>query len=197
MNRGIFLSRGEPDINELIESAKGICKYDQHIFNCIEPHIKDIAESYLEVCKEARQFKREFFGLRDFYSLIKMLYFFCTKDGNFTWNKLEHAVKRNFSGLNIDPVKPFRTALYSKLDTRQLDSDPKNTPIDLIKAALHGENVESNNRYLLFLSQNYSLVDMIQSYIVNVLKVPTHKLVTVFGSGFRHDQEYTEVKQIF
>jgi hypothetical protein len=193
MNRGIFVSRGEPDIDELVESAKGICKYDEHIFNCIEPHIKEIAEAYLEICKIARNFKREFFGLRDFYSLIKMLYWFCSKDGNFTWYKLEHSVKRNFSGLDIDPVEPFKKALYSKLDSRQSATDPLSTPIDLIKAALKGENVESNSRYLLLISENYSLIDMIQKYILNILKVPSHKLVVIFGSSFRHDQEYTEV----
>ena len=194
MNRGICVSRGEPDFNELIESAKGICKYDTIIFNCIEPHIKDIAESYLEVCKKARVFKREFFGLRDFYSLIKMLYWFCAKDGNFTWHKLEHAVRRNFSGLLVDSVEPFKKALYSKLDTRRSAGDPGNSPIDLIKAALHGDNVESNSRYILFLSENYSLIDMIQNYIIHVQGVPTHKLIVIFGSGFRHDQEYTEVR---
>ena len=193
MNRGIFVSRGEPDIDELIESAKGICKYDRHIFNCIEPHMRDIAECYLEVCATAKHYKREFFGLRDFYSLIKMLYWFCSKDGNFTWYKLEHAVRRNFSGLEIDPVEPFNKRLFSKLDSRRSHTDPQSSPVELIKAALKGENVESNSRYLLLISQNYSLIDMIQNYIVNVLQVAAHKVVVIFGSSFRHDQEYTEI----
>lgn len=192
MNRGIFVSRGEPDIDELIESAKGICKYDQHIFNCIEPHIRDIAESYLDVCQLARQYKREFFGLRDFYSLIKMLYWFCTKDGNFTWSKLEHGVRRNFGGLGIDVIEPFRERLFTKLDSSV--NDLGSSPINLITAALHGDNVESNSRYCLFITQNYSLIDMIQSYITNVMKIPTQKLVVIFGSSFKHDQEYTEVR---
>lgn len=193
MNRGLFVSRGEPDIDELVESAKGICKYDQHIFNLIEPHIRDIAECYLTICHMAREFKREFFGLRDFYSLIKMLYFFCSKDGSFTWHKLEHAVKRNFSGLDIDTIKPFRDALFPKLDSRRSCHDPDSSPVELIKTALNGENVESNSRYLLFLSRNYSLIDMIQNYIINSLNVPAHKLVVIFASSFRHDQHYTEV----
>lgn len=122
-----------------------------------------------------------------------MLYWFCSKDGNFTWFKLEHSVKRNFSGLDIDPIEPFKKRLFSKLDSRYLPTDPASTPIDLIKAALKGENVESNSRYLLLISENYSLIDMIQKYILNILKVPSHKLVVIFGSSFRHDQEYTEV----
>lgn len=83
--------------------------------------------------------------------------------------------------------------MFSKLDSRYSATDPLSSPIDLIKAALKGENVESNSRYLLLISENYSLIDMIQKYILNILKVPSHKLVVIFGSSFRHDQEYTEV----
>jgi len=194
MNRGIFVSRGEPDINELIESARGICKYEDHVFGKIEPHIKDIAESYLLVCQQAREFKREFFGLRDYYSLIKMLYWLCLRDGRLTWHKLEHVVKRNFGGLNIEAVEIFRERMFSKLENRRTEKDPENTPVELIKAALKGENIESNSRYLLFITQNYSLIDMVQSYLINSLCVPIHRLVVIFGSSFRHDQEYTEVR---
>jgi len=196
MNRGIFVSRGEPDIDELIESARGICKYEDHVFNMIEPHIRDIAESYLAVCAQAREYKREFFGLRDFYSLVKMLYWLCMRDGNLTWHKLEHAVRRNFGGLNIEAVGVFRECLFAKLDSRRTEEDPWSTPVELIKAALKGDNIEKgeNSRYLLFITQNYSLIDMVQSYLINSLSVPNHKLVVIFGSSFRHDQEYTEVR---
>jgi len=98
MNRGLFVSRGEPDIEELVLSAEGICSYDRSVFECIRPHVREIAQAYLELCEAARQFKREFFGLRDYYSLVKMLYWLCEKDKHFTWAKLEHAVKRNFNG---------------------------------------------------------------------------------------------------
>ena len=116
MNRGIFVSRGEPDITELIESAKGICKYDKAIFDCIEPYLGDIAKAYLELCQMAREFKREFFGLRDFYSLIKMIHCFCSKDRTFTWSKLEHSVKRNFNGLEIDMLKVYMYIYFFRYD---------------------------------------------------------------------------------
>ena len=99
MNRGIFVSRGEPDIDELVASAEGICNYDKSVYDCIRPHVREIASAYLELCEMAREFKREFFGLRDFYSLVKMLYWFCCKDKHLTWQKLEHAVKRNLNGM--------------------------------------------------------------------------------------------------
>ena len=198
MNRGIFVCRSEPSINELVESAKGICNYDQHIFRNIEPHVRDISESYLKLCEFARETKREFFGLRDFYSLIKMIYWFCSKDTNnlFTWNKLEHAVKRNFSGLDFNPIKSFeilKTKAVNPIDQTQLESDPKSNPIDLVQSALRGDNIESNNRYLLLLTENYAILDIIQNYLLNIVKIENHNLITIFGSSFRNDQQYTEV----
>lgn len=193
MNRGIFVSRGEPNISELIESAKGICKYDAHIYQSIEPFIDEIAEAYLQVCLKAKQHKREFFGLRDFYSLIKMLYWFCTRDACLTWNKLEHSIRRNFSGLDIDTLEPFRRLLYAKLDQRQLDTDPKCSPIDLIHSALKGENVEANSRYLLLLTENHSIIDMVQGYLINNLNIDANRVNVIFGSNFPNDLKYTEI----
>jgi E3 ubiquitin-protein ligase RNF213 len=194
MNRGILVSRGEPDINELIESAKGICKYDDSTYACIEPYIGDIAKAYLELCDMAKKFKREFFGLRDYYSLIKMINFFCSKDRTFTWSKLEHSVKRNFNGLEIEILEPFRKYLSSKLDNRILETDPKCSAIDLLESALNSEHTsESTSRYLLFLTENNTAIDIIQNYLINVVKVPTHSLTVIFGSSFRSDQQYTEV----
>lgn len=44
--------------------------------------------------------KEEFFGLRDFYSLVKMVYAIAAKSGQIPrWHQLEHAIKRNFGGL--------------------------------------------------------------------------------------------------
>ncbi len=198
MNRGIFVCRSEPTIDELVESAKGICNYDQHVFRNIEPHIRDISEAYLDLCSRARETQREFFGLRDFYSLIKMIYWFCSKDANnlFTWNKLEHAVKRNFSGLDFNPIKTFERLKIKQLnpiDQTILDNDPKSNAIDLVQAALRGDNIESNSRYLLLLTENYAILDIVQNYLLNIVKIENHNLVTIFGSSFRNDQQYTEV----
>ena len=194
MNRGIFVSRGEPDINELIASAKGICASNQSIYNCIEPYISQIANAYLDLCENAREFKREFFGLRDFYCLIKMIYLFCSEDRVFTWRKLEHAVKRNFSGLEIDILEPFKRYLYSKLSDGQSEKDPKCSPTDLLESALKSEyKFDSNSRYLLFLTENNTAIDIVENYLINVVKIPVHNLTVIFGSSFRSDQQYSEV----
>ena len=48
-------------------------------------------------------------------SLIKMLYWMCDKSGvGPTWPQLEHAIRRNFGGLDaddFDPVKEFMAGI--------------------------------------------------------------------------------------
>jgi hypothetical protein len=75
-----MMSRGEASIEDLISSAEGICNYDEEVYDCIKPHVRQIAEAYLVLSNKASEkLEREFFGLRDYYSLIKMLYWFARK----------------------------------------------------------------------------------------------------------------------
>jgi hypothetical protein len=195
MNRGLFVARGEPDITELIQTARGICSHDAASFACIEPYLDKIASAYLLICREACEFKREFYGLRDYYALVKMLSYLCERDREFTWYKLEHAVKRNFGGLEIDVMRAFRDELGPVLDTTRpkRDGDPSCQPIHLIESALKGEYVESSNRYLLFITENSTAIDLIQSYLINMVGVEEHNLQLIFGSSFRSDQQYSEI----
>ncbi|VTJ87284.1 Hypothetical predicted protein, partial [Marmota monax] len=71
MNRGIFVSRGSPSEKELIESARGICSSDSLVQDRVRGYFAPFAKAYETVC--SRQ-NKEFFGLRDYYSLIKMVF---------------------------------------------------------------------------------------------------------------------------
>lgn len=66
MNRGVLVTRGDPDTDELLLSARGICsdKDDDPVRARLEPHFKGLAAAYRDICRKQ---KREFFGLRDFY----------------------------------------------------------------------------------------------------------------------------------
>ena len=66
MNRGIMVTRGNPDTKELQLSAQGICsnREDDPVKKRLEGYFEPLAEAYKEICKKQ---KREFFGLRDFY----------------------------------------------------------------------------------------------------------------------------------
>ncbi len=75
MNRGIFVNRTSPSADELKETFKGICKNDEKVLELVEKNnlIDSLSKAYVKLCEQAKK-TREFFGMRDFYSLIKMIY---------------------------------------------------------------------------------------------------------------------------
>ena len=69
MNRGVMVTRGDPDVDELVESAKGICHNERNnvVKQRLSVYFPILARDYHEICKEQ---KRQFFGLRDFYRCV-------------------------------------------------------------------------------------------------------------------------------
>ncbi|XP_071172243.1 E3 ubiquitin-protein ligase RNF213-like [Mytilus edulis] len=191
MNRGILVQRDVPDITELIESAEGICCTNRNVLNCIKPLIQPLAESYLDLFQLASAEMREFFGLRDFYSLIKMLYAFASKsEQKPTWLELQHCILRNFGGLDtIKPVDIFcRKVIVERYEQPKVD-DPDNSPPGLIQACLIGDKISnSETRYLLLLTENYGALTILQQKIFAMENV-----MVIFGSSFPSDQEYTQI----
>ena len=99
MNRGIVVNRSLPDVDELREIAVGICRNDRRVNNLMRNWLPSLAKAYLQLCENAKKY-REFFGLRDFYSLIKMIYYeIKEKNGILDMNFFEKAIRRNFGGL--------------------------------------------------------------------------------------------------
>ncbi|KAK3585590.1 hypothetical protein CHS0354_036776 [Potamilus streckersoni] len=193
MNRGILVQREVPDLQELENSAEGICSSDATTLNLMKPLIKPLAESYLQLFTQASKDLREFYGLRDFYSLIKMIYSFCEKSRKVpTWHQLLHAIKRNFGGLNtVNPVETFTKRLSTLVnkDSKPQASDPDCSPTGLIHACLFDVNKsQCDSRYLLLLTENYGALTILQQQILNI-----QDAIIIFGSSFPSDQEYTQV----
>ena len=196
MNRGIFVNRCLPDEEELGEIARGICKNNEKVLQALGRYLPSIARGYMNLCEEAKA-KREFFGLRDFYSLIKMIYyeFKCgrTLDFNF-WYK---AIRRNFGGLaSLDPIKPFMVEFKEKNLIKEVNAITNVTVIQLIKEALCSrkndiKTVEGENRYLLLLSQNESALDLLIDYVIEDVDKVNQKII--FGSSFPNDQHYSQL----
>jgi hypothetical protein len=77
LNRGLWILRDSPDTEELIVSATGILNShhgDQHVIQLLRP----LAEVYQELYNQQGTAEGggtavEMFGLRDFYSLIKLI----------------------------------------------------------------------------------------------------------------------------
>ena len=198
MNRGIMLSRGDPDLCELQESAKGICKTNTSgtITNSIEKRIPNLAKAYLLLTDKKVYIRREYFGLRDFYCLIKMLVFLCNKF-NTTLNRtiLHHVVKRNFGGISdIDPFEVFEK--FIKLPKEEDEKGPDSSPLGLIRANLEtlSRSFHGETRYLLLLTENYAALNiLLRSPDMWPSQLSFANIRVIFGSSFPCDQEYSTV----
>nr|KAG5700588.1 hypothetical protein BaRGS_015384 [Batillaria attramentaria] len=152
--------------------------------------VPKLADAYLKIFEEAEK-SREFFGLRDFYSLVKMVYAFAahTREEP-TKGQLIAAIRRNFGGSDkIDPVEFFQSVLPKHFFEKKSDQDPDYSPTGLIKAALHGDNMGSETRYLLLLTENYGGLNI----LLENLLADCRRVVPIFGSSFPKDQEYTKI----
>uniref|UniRef100_G1KRE5 RING-type E3 ubiquitin transferase n=1 Tax=Anolis carolinensis TaxID=28377 RepID=G1KRE5_ANOCA len=184
MNRGIFVSRGDPNRKELMESAKGICSSARVVLQKIEHLFPIFANAYEEICKVQ---SKEFFGLRDYYSLIKMA-FTLTKKTNRSLapREIAEVVLRNFSGKeDVDALNIFMSKIPEKGD---LISEDIST-IDLVKQNIYSDYQDGECRYLLLLTENYVALQILQQAFFKDSQQPE----IIFGSSFPKDQEYTQI----
>ncbi len=72
MNRGVMVTRGDPEMNDLVLSAEGICsnKNSDPIREQLRRYFEPLSDAYMEVCSICEKQKRQFFGLRDFYRYL-------------------------------------------------------------------------------------------------------------------------------
>lgn len=91
--QGVHLARPAPGVEDLIFTAKGIVNRVD-----LESYLKPLAEAYNEVY--SNQGRREFFGLRDFYSIVKDVNRRLRGSVEFSEDILFRSVIRNF-GLYI------------------------------------------------------------------------------------------------
>ena len=193
MNRGIMVTRGDPDEEELLLSAKEICKsksIDPPFVQSILDLIPDLAKSYLKFVKNT-DLKREYHGLRDFYSLIKMLVFLCEElKTQLNESILTHSILRNFGGSsNKQLLNIFMQNMNLPTDdTKCLD----NSPVGLIRANLSSSSVSFHGeaRYLLLLTENYAALNIVLKEMETVGNASDHVRV-LFGSHFPRDQDYS------
>ncbi|XP_018090579.1 E3 ubiquitin-protein ligase RNF213 isoform X2 [Xenopus laevis] len=184
MNRGIFVSRGDPHRDELIESATGICSSDKLILGKVEAYLPGFAEAYQKLCETQKKQKKEFFGLRDFYSLIKMVFSFTKRSENEpNAQEVARAVLRNFSGKDeVDALSVF-------IPEEDMKYIKEINTIDLVMENIRSDNDDTECRYLLVLTRNYAALQILQQKFCTETKQPE----VIFGSGFPKDQEYTQI----
>uniref|UniRef100_A0A2K6FX44 E3 ubiquitin-protein ligase RNF213 n=1 Tax=Propithecus coquereli TaxID=379532 RepID=A0A2K6FX44_PROCO len=190
MNRGIFVSRSSPSKRELMESAKGICSSDSLVRDRIQGFFAPFAKAYETVCRSQ---DKEFFGLRDYYSLIKMV-FAMAKASNRkpSPRDIAQAVLRNFSGKDdIHALDIFTASLPEAKCSEEVST------VQLIKQNIYGalqkapgrELEDVDSRYLLVLTKNYVALQILQQTFFSEGQQPE----IIFGSSFPRDQEYTQI----
>ncbi|KAL7850786.1 hypothetical protein SRHO_G00201350 [Serrasalmus rhombeus] len=182
MNRGIFVSRGDPDEKELIESAKGICSSDAMILDKVRDFFQPFARAYLKICKKQG---KGFFGLRDYYSLIKMMFAIAkASEQKPSAEQIVEAVLRNFSGKdNVDAVTVFTDRLNLKPNLESISA------IELVRQNITAIGQDEECRYLLVLTKNYAALQILQQTFFSEQYQPE----IIFGSSFPKDQEYTQI----
>uniref|UniRef100_A0A2K6UDD8 E3 ubiquitin-protein ligase RNF213 n=1 Tax=Saimiri boliviensis boliviensis TaxID=39432 RepID=A0A2K6UDD8_SAIBB len=190
MNRGIFVSRGSPNERELIESAKGICSSDSLVQDRVQGYFASFAKAYETVCRSQ---DKEFFGLRDYYSLIKMVFATARASNKKpSPREIAHAVLRNFSGKDdIHALDIFLANLPEALSSEDVN------PVQLIRQNIFGPSQkgpggrleDGESRYLLVLTKNYVALQILQRTVFGEDQQPE----IIFGSGFPKDQEYTQI----
>ncbi|XP_042360235.1 E3 ubiquitin-protein ligase rnf213-alpha [Plectropomus leopardus] len=182
MNRGIFVSRGDPDEKELIESAKGICKSDAMVLEKVRDFFQPFARAYLNICRKQG---KGFFGLRDYYSLIKMIFAVAkASQKRPTAEETAKAVLRNFSGRDdVDAVTVFTKRLQIAPNLENIST------IEFVRENIQAVGQEEECRYLLVLTKNYAALQILQQSFFSESGQPE----IIFGSSFPKDQEYTQI----
>ncbi|XP_046861659.1 E3 ubiquitin-protein ligase RNF213-like [Xenia sp. Carnegie-2017] len=195
MNRGIMLSRGTPSETELLDIARGICSWDED--DDIDEIMKKLCDGYFDLYEEQKESrtlknaqKDEFFGLRDFYSLVKMVNEsanITTKGARIDNTELKHCILRNFSGLDdVDPVEIFSRQFRGLEHIKNPSTEC--LPINLIHDTLRRTENRGESRYLLVLTENYAALRLLQSHDFR-----EHEPEVIFGSSFPKDQQYTQI----
>ena len=174
MNRAIHLSKPDPDVDDLHNTAISImCEiresgFDKHS----QIQIRKLAESYHNY--QRNQTYPNFHGLRDYYSLIKNL---TNKSPTRRLEGVNLALQRNFGGLP--------TPETVEIQLRFLDNQ-----IDRIYPVTHliKENlVDPLARHLMLFTKGDSVIDILRDTLSSVDK----EVETIYGSHFDEDQSET------
>ena len=206
MNRALLLKRGTPEIDELITTAKTICRSSVSSDPTLDQITEALAKAYTKITKDDN-----FFGLRDFYSMFKMIYReyqTMPKDSNFKPLKLSRIIQRSFGGtkekdrvsgeiLSTFEKELRQTSVYSKIEIM------KESALELVRQNLaemkkREENFELKeendavfeNRYLLLMTDKFSAFH----FLPQLLNLSNYEII--FGSSFPQDKELIELCRV-
>lgn len=181
MNRGIFLTRNKPDENDLKKTGREIFQGRNSLWRNNEYLLSGLTSSYIKMYLNQ---ETEYFGLRDYYSLMKMI---CTRSTDPTerisCKEVAYAIFRNFDGGKYEVVECFLADAANAFDN---DDEFAHNPVLPIQEMIQDNLSETDSRFLLLVTNQFSIVSLLGSFITNQAQV-------VFGSSFPGDNNYTEI----
>ena len=194
MNRGLFLSIPQPDLEDLKYTAQIIAEsYDRQLAQENKDLFEALAETYYYYKQELMtkyKIKEDFHGSRDFYHLIKNAMRSLLKktedeknlniDENIRESIAIESLERNFGGLEFDN-NISSLEIFKRLFQRKYISCPIGKKYDVLKRIK--ENINDNgSRYLLLISKS-----SVSNYLINTIlnKEDVNKdSIFYIGSGF-------------
>ncbi|XP_036412416.1 E3 ubiquitin-protein ligase rnf213-alpha-like [Colossoma macropomum] len=179
MNRGILLFRASPREGELEKTAREIYSAARPLSKEIEESLPTLTKAYSEILKKQ---VNEFYGLRDYYNLIKVIVTYAQSSEPSTAD-LARAVQRNFGILDsVNSLDIFSEEF-------NVEVKPAKT-IDLVRENLQTKKKAGlESRYLLLMSSNNAALSILLSLGI----ISDDDTEIIFGSGFPLDQEYSQV----
>ena len=172
MNRAIHLSRPEPTVKDLAETAISLYQSDD-IDEPSKTVLSCLANAYHEY--QCKQGHANFHGLRDYYSLVKSL----PADSCNDINRISVALQRNFGGVPVESSK-VREIFTDKL--KSLSTRGGNVSIPVTK--LIQENLDDlKARHLMLITNGDSASGVLKQNLSQSGK----ETITIFGSRFEED----------
>ncbi|CAM4941343.1 unnamed protein product [Rotaria socialis] len=204
MNRVLYISCPDPDIDDLKITAKSIADgmlCEQLAAPNLDSILDGLAKAYHElfVRLKHQQQNEYYFGLRDFYSLVKGVLSEANDSMNGTREDLFAIVHRqmkiNFDGI-IDGSNFMWTVFCDSLNHAEL---MQQYPLPTFRDLLHRRIRTHSGRFLMLIGKSESSYDYVERYLRSITRyLPAHEqhLRTLIGSQMPGDlilnKTYTE-----
>jgi hypothetical protein len=204
MNRVLYISCPDPDLDDLKITAKSIADdmiFEQPAIRNLNLILDGLAEAYYELFDflNIQQENKYYFGLRDFYSLVKGVlneaHNSITENGEDLFGIVHRQMKINFDGIINGSALMWEAFCKSLNHSELIDLYPWPTFRDLLNRRIDTQS----GRFLMIIGERESLYDYVERYLRSITKwLPTHKqpIRTLIGSQMPGDlilnKTYTE-----
>ena len=188
MNRALYVACADPDINDLQHTATTIMSSmlnsKDQVIRLQDSILKGLATAYFDLYEEinTNQQYNNYFGLRDFYSLIKGVVRDLTEaKEQDQYESIRRQLKINFDGI-FDGAE-FMWKRFCHHTTRQHLETQYSSPI--FKQLLDRSLTSRTGRYLMLIGENERVIDYVERYII--AKQQRSPIRTLIGSSLPGD----------